>query len=1016
MATLPSCMYWTFTNTGLLIQDWLLKPVRPINLNEAIHQLHLSSVIYSKNQFMNSIERLNNDNTTTTTIYNDKIQQIIQIIFYFSLPLLPAATILFAIVNIFIESKHYTCPKYTRFTRPYIQNVSHYLIVYYILTCINSSLIWLIILPRYIPMSFGYYNIINKNLTSSYIDILNDNNNNNNTPKFITQLPAMLTMQIVLRLTLCWLIIGLLINRIYILNELYMNPLKKSFGYYINYLYTLIKQNLNDDHCLTTLNNHNHNHNNHNNNSTGILLNDHKQQNQPIKSIFQNLFKFTANLCSIQKCPICKSINYNWSEDYACFICKPNSNTYNNNNIKISNQQIIKNKSKNENINLSSIINMKKMNCTLIGRLILIISLLITCSLAICLPQVWSYQLIGINLKIKLFNQYTTTTTNLEQISNTVSSSRSSNSNNNHEKYYPAWRLLNKTGQTLYEYCFAAISFVIPCCTMIVCLLLLIIRLIKMKYEFNHIILRNIHFNDKKNIKFNQLYINIVKYCLIYLIQDSILILIIGIIQLCCTIPYLMTNSINRLECLLINNQSKNQFIPSLSSIATTTTAPPPPPATTPVISSTIATESFWPTRQNWLFIEMNNLFGDFLIQLIIFSVHLCETNYLLMNNYKFNNFEKNIIKCQHNNYELNELMKLHEINEKFIEYQDNYECNQHRDDNDNDDDDDDNDGIDDHDNGNSNDDDACVNDLDNDNNHVDINIENGNRKKLYTYRMKTPTDSGQTSKNISPLPISHTICDVLLSPKFRSKQNIYRLNQQYRTHRSTPSTLPSPLLQRIPEIINYDPSHHYQQQQQQQRNNNCNSFTSKYPMNSYVEPKTNMASLTYSPRSRHPCRLQNKILPHDSTKSINNNTSIHMSNPSSLIQSTKLITTPNMNLTRIQRNQQIRNNSPPPLPPPPKHLIYMLGGDSSIYSTPHGSPQQANTRKYIILNSPNSNTSNNNNNISVDYSPDLLHVSNISKHESSTTGSFRQTDSGVTNMGGSLIDSEQYEPNTIVT
>uniref|UniRef100_A0A183JXW6 Velvet domain-containing protein n=1 Tax=Schistosoma curassoni TaxID=6186 RepID=A0A183JXW6_9TREM len=173
------------------------------------------------------------------------------------------------------------------------------------------------------------------------------------------------------------------------------------------------------------------------------------------------------------------------------------------------------------------------------------------------------------------------------------------------------------------------------------------------------------------------------------------------------------------------------------------------------------------------------------------------------------------------------------------------------------------------------------------------------------------------------------------------------------------------------------------------------------------------MASLTYSPRSRHPCRLQNKILPHDSTKSINNNTSIHMSNPSSSINKIDHNTKYEFD---SYSTKSTNNNSPPPLPPPPKHLIYMLGGDSSIYSTPHGSPQQANTRKYIILNSPNSNTSNNNNNISVDYSPDLLHVSNISKHESSTTGSFRQTDSGVTNMGGSLIDSEQYEPNTIVT
>uniref|UniRef100_A0A5K4FCF2 DC_STAMP domain-containing protein n=1 Tax=Schistosoma mansoni TaxID=6183 RepID=A0A5K4FCF2_SCHMA len=1007
MATLPSCMYWTFTNSGLLIQDWLLKPVRPINLNDAINQYYLSSIIDTKNQLSNTIKKLNENTTTTNHHHNDSIQQIIQIMFYFSLPLLPAITMLLSMINIFIEFKYYIYSKYLLYIRPYIYRLSHYFIVFYILTCINSFIIWLIILPRYIPMSIGYYNIITNefhwNDTSIYMNISSSSSSssNNHTPKYLTQLPAILTMQIVLRLTLCWLIIGLLTNRIYILNELYINPLKKSFGYYINYLYTMVKENLYDDHCY----NNNTTTTNNNNSNNGTLLNDrsntNKQYNHPLNSIFQCLFKFGANLCSIKKCPIkscpiCKQLNYNWSVEYLCFKCKPN---YYHNNTNLLNHQIIQKNQKNNPIYLSSIINMKKINYKTIGYLILIISLLITCLLLICLPQIWSYQLIGMNLKIKLFNQYTTTT-NTEHMSSISSS--------NHEKYYPAWRLLNKTGQTIYEYCFAVIHFVIPCCTMIVTVLLLIIRLIKIKYELKSIILHNINMN-KKDIK---LYMNIIQYCIIYLIQDSVLILMMGIIQLCCTIPYLMINSIHRLECLLINNQSRNGFMPTSPVAVGATVAA----GATAAAAVTSKDDLIWPTRQNWLFIEMNYLFGDFLIQLIILSINLCDTNHLLIRNYSIENFQKiylsNINRNKQNYHriqcQMNDVMKFQEMeNHQDAQQRDN-------DDDDNDGSDDDG-GEDDHHHHDIDEDD----DDDNNNLHDDMNIENGVRKKFYTYRMKTPTDSGQTSKNISPLPISHTISDVLLSPKFRTKQTIYRLNQQNRIHRSIPSTLPSPLLQRIPEMINYDTSHHhnYHHQQQQQRNNNCNSFTTKYPTNSYVEPKTNMASLTYSPRSRHPCRLQNKILLHDSSKTINNNnnsTSIHMSNPSSLIQSTKLITTPNMNLTRIQQNRQIRNNSPPPLPPPPKHLIQMLGGDSSIYSTPHGSPQQVNTHKLMILNNSNSNTPNNN--ISVDYSPDLLHVSSISKHESSTTGSFRQTDSGVTNMGGSLIDSEQYEPNTIVT
>ncbi|KAK4468514.1 hypothetical protein MN116_007713 [Schistosoma mekongi] len=476
MATLPSCMHWTFTNSGLLIQDWLLKPVRPVNLNEAINQLYLSSVIHSKDHLTSSIEGFNEKIT-------DRTQQILQIIYYFSLPLLPAATILFVLVNIFTESKHYICPKYTLFTRPYLQRLSHYLIVFYVLTGINSSLIWLSTLPRYIPMSTGHYStntLINNHWyavqsnSSKQYNTLRDmdiHHHYNATPKFISQLPAMLTMQIVLRLSLCWLTIGLLIDRIYILNELQMNPLRNSFGYYTNYLYTIAIDNLNED--TTSLM--------HLNDSAYKNCRQYKQpiQNTLVNSIIQYLLKFTANLCSIQKCsikscPICKQLDYNnWSNEYTCFVCKSNythnnKNNNNSNNSEILSNQQLKQQSE-ENLHLSSILHIKtidnatitttttktKTNCTSIGRLILLTGLLITCSLAICLPQVWSYQLIGINLKIKSTNKHTT-----EQFSNS--------NIYQHEKFYPLWRLLHKTGQTIYEYCFAAISFVIPCCTIII--------------------------------------------------------------------------------------------------------------------------------------------------------------------------------------------------------------------------------------------------------------------------------------------------------------------------------------------------------------------------------------------------------------------------------------------------------------------------------------------------------------------------------------------------------------------
>ncbi|KAF8561583.1 hypothetical protein P879_06257 [Paragonimus westermani] len=164
----------------------------------------------------------------------------------------------------------------------------------------------------------------------------------------------------------------------------------------------------------------------------------------------------------------------------------------------------------------------------------------------------------------------------------------------------------------------------------------------------------------------------------------------------------------------------------------------------------------------------------------------------------------------------------------------------------------------------------------------------------------RTPSEDGQTSQNISPLPISHTISDAVRQTTPGTRPSLFS-SRRTRSYRSNPSPYPSPLTNRIVQLN----SGGTQQ----------NPYTRSVQYNRYIEPKSSMVLLTYSPRARHPYReKQPKMTYQLPPNTPNSDKPYHWS---------------------------ITNHSPPPLPEPPAELTgaATMIGDSSIYSTPHGSP-----------------------------------------------------------------------------
>ncbi|KAF5401881.1 hypothetical protein PHET_04689 [Paragonimus heterotremus] len=177
----------------------------------------------------------------------------------------------------------------------------------------------------------------------------------------------------------------------------------------------------------------------------------------------------------------------------------------------------------------------------------------------------------------------------------------------------------------------------------------------------------------------------------------------------------------------------------------------------------------------------------------------------------------------------------------------------------------------------------------------------------------RTPSEDGQTSQNISPLPTSHTISDAVRQTTPGTRPSLFS-SRRTRSYRSNPSPYPSPLTNRIVQFI--------------PGGTHPNPYTRPVQYNRYIEPKSSMVLLTYSPRARHPYREKQPKMTYQLPPN-----------------------TPNLDKPY---HWSITNQSPPPLPEPPAQLTgtTMMIGDSSIYSTPHGSPvdfRHSNLRTQLV-------------------------------------------------------------------
>lgn len=752
MTTLPSCTYWRFTNSGLLIQDWLIQPIRPIQVGE-----------FRSNK-LNQIDEIKHYTRNT-----------MQIILYFILPLIPAATVLIALANLIQETKFYS-----NFKRFFNQQLSNYLISFYILTSILSSTTWLISLPRYIALS----NPLDKKhlesiddwptLESGHIRTSMQKPDLSNAPSFIVYLPALLTLQIGLNLAIGWLTIVLVIERLCTLNRLTNDQNDQYLILYIQYLYKFVTNKMN---LIISNTNHDHFY------YRFIKLNFNT-------IIFKLKYYFNLIWNKIKTCLKInqKDINYNF---YYCLNCV----NYFNPSIKTS-----------PNIhpcasNLSCLnkidFDPNKNNCFL-GQTIGILMIILGSSIFICLSQFWYYKF-----------QFNAILIRSNQLN--------------------VWTLINKTGKTMYEYTFGVISFLIPASILLILILILIYQLIQSRNNLKLIISKQFNMDNEKTI----IYDFIIKVFLNNLVCDSVLIILIGIIQLGTKFPYFLFNFLTRLECLK-QNQTESLI-------------------------------QFWfgsnfTSKERWLLIELNYLFGNFLIQLIALLICLLKTNleksYLNLNRQTFN---LHLSDC-----------KITSETKEIVEQFENFSLTM---------------------------------------------------------------NSAQTSQNVSPLPISHTMSDVFLSPKFKSRNSI--------SLKSNITPLPTPKLYRIPELIkSMEYGNQWTKNQQKLYENNT-----KTTNNYFVEPKRNMVNMTYSPRTRHPCRVFSSRINQVQTQSYEKNfgsthnvglnvtaNSLNSSNTSNItyvsnIPNTrrfKLLNHEILNSPAVSRSflREKFNLSPPPLPRPPRHLL----------------------------------------------------------------------------------------------
>ncbi|KER28929.1 hypothetical protein T265_04316 [Opisthorchis viverrini] len=193
-------------DSGLLTRDWLLKPARPLDLS----QFWNNRLLQETKIFYETGEQI------------DSNQRNLQVVMYFALPLLPVLTLFLALANAVHEVKIDVCHSDFLCSPPHKARFSHQLIVYFVLTSIRATLTWLAVLTRYIPLNHTGVEqqpYLNGPALSPKMN-LTGSGEMDQTPGFVTKLPAILTVEASLRLSIGWFIAWIMIDRFGILNRL----------------------------------------------------------------------------------------------------------------------------------------------------------------------------------------------------------------------------------------------------------------------------------------------------------------------------------------------------------------------------------------------------------------------------------------------------------------------------------------------------------------------------------------------------------------------------------------------------------------------------------------------------------------------------------------------------------------------------------------------------------------------------------------------------------------------------
>ncbi|CAL8103655.1 unnamed protein product [Calicophoron daubneyi] len=548
------------------ISNWLLKPARPIDLTNFWAHSVISDTTQKLQPLTTPIQRETNDTKTLQTVL------------YFCFPSLPVLTILVALINVVYEAKNYTCPRKLFSARPYVTRLSHRLMVFFVLTCITACLTWLAVLTRYIPMTHvptQLSPVSNRGEGKTHSD-LNSPITYDEAPNFVSHLPAILTMQAVLRLTLLWLVIGMIIDRIQTINKLNRSPTNKRLKFYLKLVHSLAEEN-----CGNGLTNEKvdaktegKSASDNEDNDDGTIQRMSKETCQPGRNCRKSFHRIVSvcayKICGIRDpeldcCYNCRRNFRHWyrKQRYMAWQHKHEKDVSDTNTSSVQNPRP----------NCHCVLNPTTDTLRSVGKTFIETAFVICSSLAICLPQLWAYEFRREQVMKPSFER-----TRLQVVEALT------------------WHLTNRVGRAVYEYTLSTLSFVIPGFVLITILSFLVIRMHVVNTRLQKRLSNSLHLICPNTSHLHEF---AVQYCVKSLNRDSLLIFLFGLLYIVCWLPQSLVDTIHRLSCLLGTSE------PGADGFT-------------------------WITKKGLLLIQLLSLFGEFFIQIVFLVLRACEPSWIV--------------------------------------------------------------------------------------------------------------------------------------------------------------------------------------------------------------------------------------------------------------------------------------------------------------------------------------------------------------------------------------------------